>query len=791
MYYRFKGYCAVALTVSLLVSPATADITKEEYNAIVAARHAEKEALLAQCPYVKLRDDLFARYVLDPEAVANEGDVVVDASWAIVQPRPDNPVAVKMGAMLARFMQEVMELNVSVVGSVPAEASYGGLILLDTQGGGQEGISESFTVTVAPGRIRVAGIDTPGLRDGVVRLIDFFGFRMAPFLQPQDITYTPRIAMRRSASVPGHDKTVLLGSNAVGVGGGELYAYSTSDAIPELAVRRAAGQLESFAKAAKAATDAGLDAHAHFGIRTKFPKDDPVLKAHPEIRGSLTWSADGEYNLCTEHPLVQQYLEETIEEVFQGAPDLQGIEIIIGGENFYHCFMRPYPQEKGHTNCPRCEAIGPDIVVSNLVNNLAKAARRANPNAVVEAWPYSAVSLWSADAYQTGLIKRLGPGTAILTEAVKDTTIEKPFGIQKLLWDYSIDLIGPSERAMRQIELCNDQGIPTTVLSMYEMSFEAPLLPEIPCMNRWAARADALAGSSADGVYLWKMGPYSGGFSSEIYKHFMWNPAPDQDELLSKLAARVAGFKAGPIMREAWRNVSEAIGWSPEIATYYKGPLYLGPAHPMIADKTAEVPELFDGYYLFLAEMKLSDGLKAHPTYFVDAPGGRQVEAFCKSYDKMKDHLARANAELDKAIPLVPEQNRVLFESQAYPIRWLYASVRTQSNFSRSCLIRDELIPLSQEKSLTAEKRARATELYAEWRAILLDELENTHAAAPIARADVRLDFYYRGDHMFNHLWDMVDAKASLLEREIEEFLPSVAARCGVDTTEGHGNGGS
>ena len=131
------------------------------------------------------------------------------------------------------------------------------------------------------------------------------------------------------------------------------------------------------------------------------------------------------------------------------------------------------------------------------------------------------------------------------------------------------------------------------------------------------------------------------------------------------------------------------------------------------------------------------------------------------------------------ATPLVPEQNRLLFESQAYPIRWLYHSVRTQSNFSRSCLIRDELIPLSQKAPLTSEKKARAAELYAQWRAILLDELENTREAAPIARADARLDFYYRGDHMFNHLWDMVDAKSTLLERELEEFLPSVAARCG------------
>ncbi len=781
MNIRFLCFPTLALTTVLLGSAAWADIDQAEYPAIVAARHAEKEALLSGSPFLTLRDDLFARYVRDPESPTQEGDVVLDDTWVIVQPLPDNPVAAKSASLLHSFLQTVMGLDVPVQAAIGPENGHGGIITLETQGGGQEGIKESFTVRVAPKEIQVAGIDTAGLRDGAVRLIDLFGFRMAPYLQPQDITYTPRIPMRRSSSVPNYDMTILLGGNAVGVGGGELYAFSTSEAIPELAVRRVPGSLEGLAAAAKNAADNGLDAHAHFGIRTKFPENDPVLLAHPEIRGALTWSADGEYNLCTEHPMVRQYLQESMEEVFRGAPDLQGIEIIIGGENFYHCFMRPYPHEKGHTNCARCEALGPDVVVSNLVNGLAEAARRANPNAVVEAWPYSAVSLWASDAYQSGLIARLNPGTAILTEAVKDTRIDKPFGIKKLLWDYSIDLIGPSERAMRQIELCNERGIPTTILSMYEMSFEAALLPEIPCMDRWAARADGLAGSGADGAYLWEMGPYYGGFSAEVYKHFMWNPAPPQDELLNKLAARVAGFKAAPHLREAWRNVSEAIGWSPEIPTYYKGPLYIGPAQPMVADKTAEIDELFDGYYLFLAEMKPSEGLKSHPTYFVDASGGSQVEAFSKSYDKMNEYLVKANAAIAKASDLVPPQNTVLFQSQAYPIQWLYHSVRTQANFNRSCVIRDELIPLSESGPLDAAQKARATELYTQWRAVLTDELENARAAAPVARADVRLDCYYRGDHMFNHLWDMVDAKIELLQHELDVFLPAVAERCGIE----------
>ena len=190
--------------------------------------------------------------------------------------------------------------------------------------------------------------------------------------------------------------------------------------------------------------------------------------------------------------------------------------------------MRPYGVEKGHTNCERCEAIGAETVVANLCNLLAEAARRVNPEAEVLAWPYSAGHVWSADMAQTGFIRRLKPGTAILTEFVKDSVMEKPEGVRKSLWDYSIDLIGPGERAKQQIEACHAAGIPIRVLSMIEETFEASLLPHIPCMDRWADRAEAMTSSGADSVFVFQMGPYDASSAAEINKFLWWDPAPDK-----------------------------------------------------------------------------------------------------------------------------------------------------------------------------------------------------------------------------------------------------------------------
>ena len=39
---------------------------------------------------------------------------------------------------------------------------------------------------------------------------------------------------------------------------------------------------------------------------------------------------------------------------------------------------------------------------------------------------------------------------------------------------------------------------------------------------------------------------------------------------------------------------------------------------------------------------------------------------------------------------------------------------------------------------------------------------------------------YFGGDHSFSHTTDMIRAKLEILDRELTEFLPSVATRCGL-----------
>lgn len=740
----------------------------------------DTQAAFSACRFMEQSRDYSARLARDPEAVPGADETVIDGTWRIVLPMGAGPVVERMAADLADILARRMAVTLPVAAEpgLDAAAVPTRSIALVPGGGGDGATPESYTITVTAGAVLVQGIDPAGVRDGVVRLVDRIGFRAAPFLDRGTETRAPRLPVRLGPATWGgsHRETVFLGYNAVLSGGGNLHALSRSDAIPELAERRVAGLPEANLAAAQAARVYGLKTFAFLDMRQKFPKDAPVFAAHPEIRGALTWKADGEYVLCTEHPRVQRWLEESIEGLYRNDPALDGLVVIIGGEGFYHCFMRPFNVKKGHTNCARCEAVGAEQTVANLVNRMAAAARRVNPRAEVVIWPYSAEHVWAADKAQAALIEKLDPGVALLTEIEKDEYLEKPEGVRKHLWDYSLDLIGPGERAKAQIAACQARGIPCYLKSEPESAFEAPRLPHIPAMDRWWDRAEALASCGATGAWVFPAfrGCY-GTSASEVNKLAWWTPNGGKEAMLGALAARIAGPQAAEAVRAAWRSTSEAIPWSPELPPYYTGPYYLGPAQPMIADPSAPVPDVFNGYYLFMAEISDDEGVKKRPTYYTKPSGNAPV--FARYYDTMRTHLRAAAEAMDRARAAVPAWRRTGFDAEDSCVQWFYRTVRSEANFYHSCLIRDRIGALMAQPARTPDERAEALALLERWAALLHDELENTVAAGPLIAADPRLDAYYGGDHTFSHTADMLSAKQALLEQEIGVYLPGLRAR--------------
>ena len=117
---------------------------------------------------------------------------------------------------------------------------------------------------------------------------------------------------------------------------------------------------------------------------------------------------------------------------------------------------------------------------------------------------------------------------------------------------------------------CRAAGVPIYIKSESELSFEAPRLPFIPCHDRWLERADAIARSGASGAWCFPaFKPMYGSSVGEVAKYAGWEPMQTNEEILQQLSARIAGRSAGGKLRKAWKHVSEAIPFSPELPSYY------------------------------------------------------------------------------------------------------------------------------------------------------------------------------------------------------------------------------
>jgi hypothetical protein len=108
-------------------------------------------------------------------------------------------------------------------------------------------------------------------------------------------------------------------------------------------------------------------------------------------------------------------------------------------------------------------------------------------------------------------------------------------------------------------------------------------------------------------------------------------------------------------------------------------------------------------------------------------------------------------------------------------MRWFYHTVRTQANFYESCLLRDRLHAMAHHGEFSAVETAQARQWYARWRQVLEDERANATAALPLMQHDMRLDWYFGGDHSFPHGEAMLKAKLALLDEELNIYLPALA----------------
>lgn len=233
--------------------------------------------------------------------------------------------------------------------------------------------------------------------------------------------------------------------------------------------------------------------------------------------------------------------------------------------------------------------------------------------------------------------------------------------------------MGPSSRFELLKKAARKRGLELFAKTEASQSIEMFVLPRLPVMYRWAQRAAVIRKAGVDGVHTaWRFYGFCGQMTDEIINHYAWAPRPEIGELLRTIAERDFGKRAAERVLGAWRDFSEAFGRFPYSGgitgfPYFRGPFYLGPAHPLVFDLTV-ASRLDDAFYRSdpsLDEMGAGTG-SVDPRFFVDLTwtqpfGPRKIRT---SLSRMEQQWRRGLRQLAKATPLAhgAQRSRLKFE---------------------------------------------------------------------------------------------------------------------------------
>lgn len=346
-------------------------------------------------------------------------------------------------------------------------------------------------------------------------------------------------------------------------------------------------------------------------VSPKLPADHALFKNRPGARGALLHHeanspAPAIHCLCSSSEDALGFHADVFGHLFRTVPELGGVILIIGGESYYHCFMRSAGSKIGETNCPQCKGKLAEDVIAKLLSVTSESIHAQSKDAYVMAWPYSAHGFWSKEPNQLELIDRLPAHVSLLSEIDKEQTVMRGKH-PKLCWDYTVDFDGHSDRIVSQAMRANARNRGLFIKTETSHGIELLHLPYAPAIGRSANQWQSIRALRPTGV-LQRWG-FIGMFDSVAERvgcEARWNPNFAPAAATQQVARTLAG-SAAPTIVEAWKHFDESVHHIPVLTTgpYYTGPGFLGPCHPLPTwDPKSSVPDAFKGELYYLQEVE-------------------------------------------------------------------------------------------------------------------------------------------------------------------------------------------
>ncbi len=713
-----------------------------------------------------------------------KGEVLIDRNWHLDATAATSSKMVELAADdLRRFFKESLGVTLSYSrnASVPTIR-----VVIDRKKGTVKGNSKrEHVISVTPEGIEIAGISEWGAACGLYHLQRLLKMRKAPAVKPGEIRAYPALdpsitflAFKTAGMVTlnypqTYNKEYLYRIARAGYTGFHLTVtiemFCRSRLLPEMNAAEADERLAELKEITELSRNYALDVYLDW-YNLPVRNTHSVFKRYPGLKGSTIVNTKGINLLCSSHPLTKKFYMEQTERLFTKVPGLAGVFLLTGCEGVQHCYTAPGFRRPSTTNCPRCRRKDPENTVMNLINGMARSAKKVKPDALIAVWPYGA-DTWTKTRDARELVSLISPDCALMTNFDTDDSGSLE-GVKFAYFDYSLKNIGPSKVFQTQAAIARRKGIKIMAKVENGTPREMVTVPSVPAMTRWAEKYHRIVLSGATGaMFNWQFVGYTESLSAELAAWMSWNPQPPAENLLRQMAARDFGKRNAEYVMKAWRFFDRAMEHFPfgqKTIGFFRGPFSIGFAQPLIMD--AQNPgELSPSFFYRHPSMPVEywDNLiiKGSPMFITDMswtyPFGEK--ACLKSLKKMEFLWRKGCSELSKTTQTRDlyingklKEHRALCEG-------INCIIRTAVNMVQFYTVRDIYF---REPTTLEKTRRRLTTL----RNIAREELKNTEQGLKCMRDNILLGYDYVNHYGFTE--EMVKSKIEHTRRLIYHDIP-------------------
>jgi hypothetical protein len=537
--------------------------------------------------------------------------------------------------------------------------------------------AESHHIRVLPGRIEITAVDGAGLLRGLQWIQHQMMQNRGPCVAVGSTQRRTKIELRYVYSYFGvfgdpltepeldpYPDELLEALSELGINGvwlhSVLYQLVPFDHAPELSTgweRRIEGLRKLTERAAKYGIGVYLYYNEPRAMPLSFFRDRPEWMGHVEGNHAC---------LCTSHPEVQQYLQDSTARLFREVPELAGIFTITMSENLTNCYSRT-----ASPSCPRCNKRLPEKVAAEVIRCIAAGARSVKPDARIICWLWG--WNWPLEQVKNG-IRQLPAGVAVMctSEEGMPTNVG---GVENRVIDYAMSVAGPGEKARACWQTALACGMTAAAKVQLNITWECSAVPFLPVYELIEQHLTRLQDSGVTALQLsWTPGGYPS-LNLELASAYYWETSDNAPNVADKdreadefsvsaaLFARKFGKVAGQAVIKASRQFSSAFREFPfHIEVLYHAPQNFGPANLLYWQPTGyratmigfpyDDLEGWRGNYppdIFAAQFrKLAEGWQAGVRTLLDSRSTVD-EPYCEAYDEMIRIASAAGAHFQSA----------------------------------------------------------------------------------------------------------------------------------------------